>query len=159
MDAFSLIFVDLMKNRLVMEKINGITLKEFIYRHSNIPILCNSVAERVGTILGKLHDSEIVHGDLTTSNILIRDKVGNNVPSDLDIVLIDFGLGSLKPSVEDKAVDLYVLERAFVSTHPGSEPMMSALIEAYRFGSRKGTIVLSRLLQVRARGRKRDMAG
>ncbi len=33
--------------------------------------------------------------------------------------------GSLKPSVEDKAVDLYVLERAFLSTHPGSESLVS----------------------------------
>lgn len=39
-------------------------------------------------------DAEIVHGDLTTSNILIRDKVGNNSLSDIEIVLIDFGLGT-----------------------------------------------------------------
>lgn len=38
-----------------------------------------------------------------------------------EVVLIDFGLGMMKPTMEDKAVDLYVLERAFVSTHPGSE--------------------------------------
>lgn len=39
---------------------------------------------------------------------------------DSQLVLIDFGLGVMKPSIEDKAVDLYVLERAFSSTHPGS---------------------------------------
>ena len=38
-----------------------------------------------------------------------------------DVVVIDFGLGMMKPTQEDKAVDLYVLERAFISTHPGSE--------------------------------------
>jgi TP53 regulating kinase-like protein len=39
-------------------------------------------------------------------------------------VLIDFGLGMTQPSVEDRAVDLYVLERAFLSTHPGSEQLV-----------------------------------
>jgi tRNA A-37 threonylcarbamoyl transferase component Bud32 len=40
------------------------------------------------------------------------------------VVLIDFGLGMTQPSVEDRAVDLYVLERAFLSTHPGSEQLV-----------------------------------
>ena len=35
--------------------------------------------------------------------------------------MIDFGLSYLKKSVEDKAVDLYVLEKAFISTHPERE--------------------------------------
>ena len=39
----------------------------------------------------------------------------------LQIALIDFGLSYVKNSAEDKAVDLYVLERAFVSTHPALE--------------------------------------
>lgn len=39
-------------------------------------------------------------------------------------VAIDFGLGYTKPLAEDKAVDLYVLERAFVSTHPNSQPLV-----------------------------------
>ena len=42
-----------------------------------------------------------------------------------DVVVIDFGLGMMKPTQEDKAVDLYVLERAFISTHPGSEYLVS----------------------------------
>jgi tRNA A-37 threonylcarbamoyl transferase component Bud32 len=40
-------------------------------------------------------------------------------------VMIDFGLGGLQPVVEDKAVDLYVLDRAFASTHPHSQPLVS----------------------------------
>ena len=67
-----------------------------------------------------MHDAEIVHGDLTTSNIMIRDD--SNAPD--QVVLIDFGLGAMKPTAEDKAVDLYVLERAFISTHQGSEALV-----------------------------------
>lgn len=36
-------------------------------------------------------------------------------------VLIDFGLSYVSVMPEDKAVDLYVLERAFSSTHPNTE--------------------------------------
>ena len=46
-------------------------------------------------------------------------------------VLIDFGLSYHSSLVEDKAVDLYVLERAFASTHPDSEPLFAAVLNAY----------------------------
>lgn len=46
-------------------------------------------------------------------------------------MLIDFGLSYHSTLVEDKAVDLYVLERAFASTHPDSEPMFSSVLSAY----------------------------
>jgi tRNA A-37 threonylcarbamoyl transferase component Bud32 len=46
-------------------------------------------------------------------------------------VLIDFGLSYVSNLVEDKAVDLYVLERAFSSTHPDSEPMFASVLSGY----------------------------
>jgi len=46
-------------------------------------------------------------------------------------VLIDFGLSYHSSLVEDKAVDLYVLERAFSSTHPDSEPLFALVLTAY----------------------------
>ena len=64
----------------------------------------------MGKTINNVHDLGIIHGDLTTSNMIIRN--------DKQIVLIDFGLSYYKDSAEDKAVDLYVLERAFKSTHP-----------------------------------------
>lgn len=39
--------------------------------------------------------------------------------------MIDFGLSMISTMIDDKAVDLYVLERAFISTHPGSENLVS----------------------------------
>ena len=51
--------------------------------------------------------------------------------------MIDFGLSFQSGLVEDKAVDLYVLERAFASTHPASEPLFEAVLDAY--GSELGT--------------------
>ncbi len=77
-----------------------------------------SIAQKVGSAIATMHDAEIVHGDLTTSNIMIRNNE--------EVVLIDFGLGAMKPTAEDKGVDLYVLERAFISTHQGSEAVVSS---------------------------------
>lgn len=95
------------------------------------------VAQQVGVAIGKMHDADVVHGDLTTSNIVMKTVAhtdsfnpgssGSSIDSSqhgVEAVLIDFGLGMMKPTIEDKAVDLYVLERAFVSTHPGSEYMV-----------------------------------
>ena len=78
------------------------------------------MAKCVGVAIGKMHDAEIVHGDLTTSNLMVRGDVATACTAP-EVVVIDFGLGAMKPTQEDKAVDLYVLERAFISTHPGSE--------------------------------------
>ena len=61
---------------------------------------------KIGRIIGNLHLNEIIHGDLTTSNILIVKE-----DNDLKIYFIDFGLSIVSNHLEDKAVDLYVLER------------------------------------------------
>jgi TP53 regulating kinase and related kinases len=96
-------------------------------------------------------------------------------------LLIDFGLAYTSTLVEDKAVDLYVLERAFASTHPESEPMFTRVLEAYarQLGKKHWEKVENRLkdgllspaafyiweslltssFPVRLRGRKRSMVG
>ena len=83
-----------------------------------------AVSRAIGTSLGKMHDAAVVHGDLTTSNIMVKDTPG--VEPGFQIVMIDFGLATMQPGIEDKAVDLYVLERAFISTHPGCEIIVNA---------------------------------
>ncbi|KAJ9632158.1 serine/threonine-protein kinase bud32 [Taxawa tesnikishii (nom. ined.)] len=120
---------------------------------------------RVGRAVGRLHDVGVVHGDLTTSNLMLRpDKDsgdGEREMKDLkgDVVLIDFGLAQQSVQEEDKAVDLYVLERAFGSTHPEAEDAFKDVLKAYA-GSYKGAkVVLKRLEDVRMRGRKKSMIG
>ena len=92
-------------------------------------------------------------------------------------MLIDFGLAYTSTLVEDKAVDLYVLERAFSSTHPASEALFASVLKAYeqtmskewkeihrRLEDGKSSLdvdfrVLIQLVSVRLRGRKRSMLG
>lgn len=118
---------------------------------------------RIGAAVGRLHASGVVHGDLTTSNMMLRPQAGEEVKTgglEGEIVLIDFGLAVQTVQEEDRAVDLYVLERAFGSTHPREEGLFeSCVLEGYRsaFKGAKGT--LRRLEDVRMRGRKKSMIG
>ena len=107
-----------------------------------------AAARGVGCAVARLHDASIVHGDLTTSNIMVRH-------ADCGVVLIDFGLANQNASAEDKAVDLYVLQRAFSSTHPESEPLFAAVLEAYKGQSRHAKATMQRYKAVEARGRKK----
>lgn len=113
------------------------------------------LARKYGKIVGKMHSANIIHGDLTTSNVLIRGD-----PSDLDLILIDFGLSSFDSLSEDKGVDLYVLERAFLSSHPNTEELFEKILTAYKDENKKGaTDIMNKLEEVRMRGRKRTMVG
>lgn len=62
-------------------------------------------------------------------------------------VLIDFGLAYTSSLTEDKAVDLYVLERAFASTHPESEPLFGRVLEGYKGKVGKEWTVIGRRLE------------
>jgi TP53 regulating kinase and related kinases len=132
---------------------------------------------RMGEAVGRLHKSGIVHGDLTTSNMMLRPWEKGKGPSngftaadaedeaagaealEGEIVIIDFGLASQGTQDEDRAVDLYVLERAFGSTHPKAEGLFSAVLDGYRGTFKGAPIVLKKLEDVRMRGRKRSMLG
>ncbi|KAJ5174551.1 EKC/KEOPS complex subunit [Penicillium canariense] len=124
-----------------------------------------SLMKRIGHTIGGLHKAGVVHGDLTTSNLMLRSPVQNATDSptgismDGDVVLIDFGLASQSAQDEDRAVDLYVLERAIGSTHPRSEPFFEEMLHGYRESYKGATATLKRLEDVRMRGRKRSMLG
>lgn len=174
---------------------------------------------RVGRAVGRLHEIGICHGDLTTSNLMVRrpkedthrdSGSGNDAtqepqpptqrrgrqtvstmredaitavdsapqqpppaqpsqppppqqqapPSILgDVILIDFGLATQIVQDEDRAVDLYVLERAFAATHPKAEPLFREVLRVYGESFMGAGKVLRRLEEVRGRGRKRSMLG
>jgi N6-L-threonylcarbamoyladenine synthase/protein kinase Bud32 len=80
-----------------MEEIEGPMLKE---------VIDDDLAFKIGEEIAKLHSADIIHGDITTSNILLRDET---------LVFIDFGLGRYSPLNEDKAVDLLVLKKSLQS--------------------------------------------
>ncbi|GKT60688.1 serine/threonine-protein kinase BUD32 [Colletotrichum tofieldiae] len=120
---------------------------------------------RMGSAIGRMHKIGIVHGDLTTSNMMLRPPrpaaaaASPPSPLDGDVFIIDFGLASQSTSDEDRAVDLYVLERAFGSTHPRAEAYFRDVLDAYRASYKQAPVTLKKLEDVRMRGRKRSMVG
>ncbi|TDH66681.1 hypothetical protein CCR75_001597 [Bremia lactucae] len=149
--------VDEEKNRLYMQKVAGGTLKDYLRRaykeDSNYGDTAIEKAYHIGEAIAKMHDADIVHGDLTTSNMMLSSDNATHV------TLIDFGLATSQPLPEDKAVDLYVMERAFASTHVNSEILVANVLRAYRAKSRRADAIFQKLSQVRLRGRKRTMIG
>lgn len=147
--------MDFKTRSIYMEDIvDGVSLKEFIRnldRSSNQELL-NGLARDIGKTLAQMHDCDVVHGDLTTSNMIYSQQKET-------LTLIDFGLSSVSTLVEDKGVDLYVLERAFLSTHPNTEDLFRVLMQSYSESTRNAKSVIAKLDEVRMRGRKRTMVG
>ncbi|ODV74978.1 serine/threonine protein kinase BUD32 [Cyberlindnera jadinii NRRL Y-1542] len=160
----SIIAVDARNGILWLEYIgqqieNGVSsLKNYLWLEDSKADY-ESLLRAVGDMIARLHQMGIVHGDLTTSNVMLQKHGSQWAPC-----LIDFGLGFTSDLVEDKAVDLYVLERAILSTHPvHSDNYNSWLMEGYKkgYGKDQGKFkqVMKRYEDVRMRGRKRSMLG
>ena len=129
------IICDVSRFELKMEMIVGEKLKDII----NIEL-----SEMVGETVGKLHQGGIVHGDLTTSNmILTRGK----------ICLIDFGLSFYEKTVEAQGVDVHVYFQTLESTHDQPEELMEAFVAGYTRTYPQAEAVLQRVKEIKARGR------
>ncbi|CAI4227720.1 unnamed protein product [Auanema sp. JU1783] len=151
-------FVDSSKNKFIMSKIPGVTAKEWIESNRTSPNFEKSLkllGVSIGSAIGVLHEGGLVHGDLTTSNIILENNSIENP------VLIDFGLASQgKMSSEDQCVDLYVLERAIASTHRNCEYLLDGIWEGYKNAIKSDwELQHKKLEEIRQRGRKRDMVG
>lgn len=157
-----LYLVDFDRRMIFMEHfVHSITLKDFIESNA-VHVLC-SLALMIGKIIGQMHEGSIIHGDLTSSNMLLvnlhNKDIFNNI-EDLKIVLIDFGLAHTDCSAEDKGVDLYVLERALISTHAVADKIFPKIMEGYKKHYKNGCKeVIGKYEEVRGRGRKRTMVG
>lgn len=104
-------------------------------------------AKEMGKKIGKLHIENIVHGDLTTSNMMVKEGKIN---------FIDFGLSSFSDKIEDKAVDLFLLDRALESKHYLFYPeIFDRVVEGYKEGNPEATAVLERFVAVKGRGRNK----
>ena len=133
------------KEQILMEKINGKLIKE-VLDHSNKAKLCAEIGKKVAI----LHNSTIIHGDLTTSNMILNKE----------IYFIDFGLSFFSEKVEDKAVDLHLLKEALESKHYKIwESAFKIVLDSYKKEAKKSQEILKRLEAVEKRGRYRAKKG
>lgn len=103
------------------------------------------ICTQAGINTGLLHKNHIIHGDLTTSNMILKDD---------KIYFIDFGLGEINKAVEAKGVDLLVFKKSLRSTHFKYEKeCLDAFFDGYRREFRDCGEILKRLESIEKRGR------
>jgi TP53 regulating kinase-like protein len=140
--------VDRAGGAITMERVPGPLLRDVLPDDSQ-----NAAIDRLrqlGSLVGRLHNAGLTHGDLTTSNILIPS------PDDYDsMVLIDFGLGQISVDGEDRAVDLHLVEEALEATDSRASELTASFLAGYETVAEQASDALRRLEGVRERGRYR----
>jgi Kae1-associated kinase Bud32 len=150
------------ESRIVMEWIQGSKLKDSL--NSMAKGQRTLVYRLIGESIGRLHASGIIHGDLTTSNMIFKDvqqkegtKEGRRQKSPSGqnrLYIIDFGLGKISGKIEDQAVDLYLLYEALKSTHLRlMGDAWKGILKAYKQNYSKSNEVLKRVLKIEKRRR------
>jgi len=131
------------KQEIIMQFIDGKKLSDSL-ESLDYKKICKKIAENIS----KMHDQGIIHGDLTTSNMIYK-KDENKV------YFIDFGLAFHSQKIEDKAVDLHLLQQALEAKH------FTIWKESYRiildnYRPEKYKDIISRIKVIESRGRYKD---
>jgi TP53 regulating kinase and related kinases len=125
---------------IIMEYIEGEKLSDHLEKDD-----WKEICKKIATTISKIHDQNIIHGDLTTSNMIFKDN---------QLFLIDFGLGFHSRKIEDKAVDLHLLKQALEAKHfTIAKECITIILENYR--AEKADLIKERIKVIEKRGRYR----
>ncbi len=142
----TIFMVDAAEATIVMEYVEGKQVKQVLDELSPEERL--RLCRHIGKLIGKLHSHGIIHGDLTTSNMILTPN-GN-------IVFVDFGLSEISAELEARGVDLHLMKRAFQSTHyRHAKECFEAVMEGYgeTVGDDVAKGVLEKIGEIERRGR------
>jgi len=129
---------DITADTIVMEMVKGTLLAQN---------LTETAVYKAGRMVGTLHTSGIIHGDLTTSNMILRENDGM-------CVLIDFGLAQVNSEIEQRGVDIHVLFQTLESTAPDrADVLKNAFAAGYAETFAEAAEVIIREHQIELRGR------
>ncbi|MEM3112933.1 MAG: KEOPS complex kinase/ATPase Bud32 [Candidatus Pacearchaeota archaeon] len=134
------------ESKIILDYIQGKKLSTWLDKLQKN--LANETCKKIGQSIAKLHDNNIIHGDLTTSNIIL-DK--NN-----QVWFIDFGLGFHSERIEDKAVDLHLIRQALEAKHFLKWKEYWKNIESGYKVSRNYEKTIEQLKKVESRGRYKE---
>jgi TP53 regulating kinase-like protein len=142
----TIFLVDIRNAIIIMEFIEGRQVKQLLSEVSKSERL--SLCVKIGELIGRLHNNGIIHGDLTTSNMILT--------SEGKIFFVDFGLGEKTKELEARGVDLHLMKRALQSTHfRFTEECFDAIIGGYAkvVGSEVAKNILEKIREIERRGR------
>ena len=103
----AIFLVDMKNASITMEFVEGKQIKQVLGSVSKKEK--QELCTRIGELIGKMHKHGMIHGDLTTSNMILS--------AEGKIFLVDFGLGEKNTELEARGVDLHLMKRALQSTH------------------------------------------
>jgi len=118
----SIIGIDVENNAIAITHLDGTVARE---RLDEMGIdEARKLLRSIGEQIGLLHTAGIVHGDLTTSNVIVS---AYGAP-----FIVDFGMSRRSIEPEDRGVDLHLLQRSIVASHSKNpSSMMNAMIRGY----------------------------
>lgn len=130
-------FVDPRRGEIIMEFVDGKNARD---------ILATDICYEIGSYAAMLHAKSIIHGDLTTSNFIIRNG---------KLVLLDFGLTYYSERIEDMATDIRLIKEVFTSAHVIVNEAFTHFVEGYMSiaGEKKTSKILKNVKEIEQRGR------
>ena len=141
--------IDANNSTIIMKYIKGEKLKDVL------DTLDEDKKEKyfktIGCYAAILHKNGHIHGDITTSNLIITQNE--------EIFLIDFGLHEYSDTMEDKSVDLHLFKRVLISSHGKDyKYCFEAFIEGYKaeYGERDLAVcseIINNIKVIETRGR------
>jgi TP53 regulating kinase-like protein len=141
--------VNIAEATIIMEYVEGKQVKQLLNSASKAER--QEYCVEIGELIGKLHQNGLIHGDLTTSNMILNLEG--------KIFLVDFGLGEKNIELEAKGVDLHLMKRALQSTHfQFWEECFHNVMNAYSqiLGSEEAENVYEKIKEIERRGRYVD---
>jgi TP53 regulating kinase-like protein len=138
--------VDLKDANIIMEHVEGKQIKQVLNEIPQEEKL--RIFNQIGAMIGRLHKNGLIHGDLTTSNMILTTSG--------KIVFVDFGLGEYSNETEARGVDLHLMKRALQSTHHKyAKECYQAVISGYTktVGKQTASTILEKINEIERRGR------
>ena len=142
----TILMVDVAEANIVMEFVEGKQVKEVLDSVSSVERL--RLSRLMGRMIGRLHKHGIIHGDLTTSNMILTPHG--------KVVFVDFGLSERSVELEPKGVDLHLMKRALHSTHyKHAKQCFKAVMEGYAesVGQEEAKNITAKIREIEKRGR------
>ena len=130
--------IDIASSKITMQYLPGRTVREIFEKE--VP---SEIPRQIGRIAGSLHDGGLVHGDLTTSNMI--DSSG--------LFIIDFGLSRKSAEIEDMGVDLLLMEEALIGMHPEHGYVLDGIRDGYASRFDRASEVFRRVSEIKGRRR------
>ena len=134
--------IDLQEAEIVMQDIHGQRVKDALASASEDE--ARNICREMGRMAALLHGGGMIHGDLTTSNMIISGE---------KIWLIDFSLGGRNATLEEIGVDLHLLREAFTSAHSDILDLFQEVMDSYGRYYDDAEQVFEKVKEIEGRGR------